>query len=58
MEAREYNYKEEMKIFEGKIRKEYLGADKKNARHQFYWAFDKWRMLTLLQKIHEKAAGG
>ena len=58
MEAREYNYKEEMKIFEGKIRREYLGADRKNAKHQFYWAFDKWRMLTLIQKIHDQARDG
>ena len=48
MEAREYNYKQETAMFEQKIRKEYAKDDVKNAKHQFYWAFDKWRMLTMI----------
>ena len=58
MEAREYNFKQEMQYFEQKIRKEYVRDDKKNAKHQFYWAFDKWRMLTMIQKIQTHAREG
>ena len=47
-----------MQYFEQKIRKEYVRDDKKNAKHQFYWAFDKWRMLTMIQKIQTQAREG
>ena len=51
LEAREYNHQQKMKEFEAKIRAEFTKGDMFNARQQFYWAFDKWRMLTLMSKL-------
>ena len=58
LEAREYKHQQKMKEVEENVRAEFTKGDMFNARQQFYWAFDKWRMLTLMSKLQALSSKG